>query len=673
MKSEPGSPGRLVRLGILLFLVLWLAEAVTKVLAVLQEYTGADLKSTVTSRLGEGLRVLAPAVLAYLLTLLAIYVIFGALNGHYAALIAARAAGRRSGRSRIAPGLAFLAVNAVFLAGLYSLNSALYPASNLAFVRQSLRWVGDVGALKTAGLVLLAVYLAGFVVLSVRRAGKKAAVASLAFWAVLLVAPLDPAHLLHRALPRAGAARPAAPNVILIGIDSLNPLHTGYAGYPLPLTPNLDAFLKENVVFRDCYTSIARTFPSWYSILTGQYPVTNGVRLNLQKRKNIKSADRCLGHILKDRGYRTVHFTDEVRFSNITSAEGFDVLRHPVMGIKDFVFGSFHDFSLTNVFFNNPLGGLLFPFLKYNRAVFHLYDGRYFINDVVDELDRLKRGKPFFLAVHLCIGHWPYFHASPREFEFRPGADPRMALYDSALSIADRQLGRILAALKAAGLYDDAVVVVLSDHGESAEGHGSDLRNSEQNRTMLAWKPAGGTVHRDVDRLVRTIDIAPTVLDVLGFGTDGRAFDGLSLRPWLGGAGGPEPPDDRSVFMETEFSLLTPGGLGIALQSMIEQGIKFYEFDRTGLITVRDDIAQVLVRRRNRALMTSDWKLVRDVVLRGSSEIVRTALFDLRTDPACKEDVAAERPEIFRGLWDRLSRYYGSELAPPAAGAEGAR
>ncbi|HOW86119.1 MAG TPA: sulfatase [Candidatus Aminicenantes bacterium] len=673
MKSERGTSGRLVRLGVFLFLVLWLAEAVTKVLAVLQEYTGADLKSTVTSRLGEGLRVLAPAVLAYLLTLLAIYVLFGALNGHYAALIAARVSARRPGRSRFAPGLAFLAVNAVFLAGLYSLNSALYPASNLAFVRQSLLWVGDVGALKTAGLALLAVYLAGFVVMSVRTAGKKTAIASLAFWGVLLVAPLDPAYLLHRALPRAEAVRPAAPNVILIGIDSLNPLHTGYAGYPLPLTPNLDAFLKENVVFRDCYTSIARTFPSWYSILTGQYPVTNGVRLNLQKRKNIKSADRCLGHILKDRGYRTVHFTDEVRFSNITSAEGFDVLRHPVMGIKDFVFGSFHDFSLTNVFFNNPLGSLLFPFLKYNRAVFHLYDGRYFINDVVAELDRLKRGKPFFLAVHLCIGHWPYFHASPREFKFQPGADPRMALYDSALSIADRQLGRILAALKASGLYDGSVVVVLSDHGESAEGHGSDLRNSEQNRTLLAWKPAGGTVHRDVDRLVRTIDIAPTILELVGAGTAGRAFDGESLRPWLGDPGVPEPADDRSVFMETEFSLLTPGGLGIALQSMIEQGIKFYEFDRTGLITVRDDIAQVLIRRRNRALMTSDWKLVRDVVLRGSSEIVRTALFDLCADPACKEDVAAERPEIFRSLWDRLSRYYGSELAPPAAEPGGAR
>ncbi|MEN6559300.1 MAG: sulfatase [Acidobacteriota bacterium] len=674
MKSEPGTSGRrLVRLGIFLFLALWLAEAVTKVLAVLNEYTGDDLKSTITARLGEGLRVLAPAVLAYILTLLAIYVLFGVLNGHYASLLASRMARRWPRFSRSAPGVAFLAVNSVFLAGLYGLNAALYPASNLAFVRQSLAWVGGAGILKPLSLGLLAVYLLGFVILSLRCAEKKAAVASLVFWGALLAAPLDPAYLVGRALPRAAAVRHAAPNVIVIGLDSLNPLHTGYAGYPLPLTPNLDAFLRENVVFSNCYTPLARTFPSWYSILTGQYPVTNGVRLNLQNRKHIKSAALCLGHALKEQGYTTVHYTDEVRFSNITPAEGFDVLRHPLMGVKDFVFGSFHDFSLTNVFFNNPLGSLIFPFLRFNRAVFHLYDGRYFINDLVAALERLKSGKPFFLAAHLCIGHWPYYHASPREFRHRAGADARMALYDSAISIADAQLGRILGALKAAGLYDDAIVVVLSDHGESADGHGSDLRDSEQNRTLLAWKPAGGTAHRDVGRLVRTVDIAPTILDLLGFGTAGRAFDGQSLGPWLRGPGAPEPPDDRSVIMETEFSLDTPGGVGIALQSMIEQGAKFYEFDRTGLITVREEYFDVLIRRRNRALLTPAWKLVRDVIVRGPDESVRTTLFDLRADPACEKDVSAGRPEVFRDLWDRLSRYYGAELSTPAAKPDGGR
>jgi arylsulfatase A-like enzyme len=492
---------------------------------------------------------------------------------------------------------------------------------------------------------------------------------------VLIIAPLDPAYLAQQIIPDAETAKNDLPNVIMIGLDSLNPRHTGYAGYPLPLTPNLDAFLKENIVFGQCYTPIARTFPSWYSILTGQYPVTNGVRLNLQKRKYIRSSDRCLGHVLRKNGYTTVHFTDEVRFSNITAAEGFDVLRHPVMGVKDFVFGSFHDFSLTNVFFNNPLGGWIFPFLRYNRAVFHLYDGRYFINDLITSLDRLKGKGPFFLATHLCIGHWPYFHASPRDFKDQPGADPRMKLYDSAISMADAQLGRIIRALKKNGLYDDAIIVVLSDHGESADGHGSDLRDSEQNRTVLAWKPAGKPVHKEFGILVRTIDIAPTVLDLLNIPAEGRGFDGVTLGPWIRGSDVPglDLVDDRTVFMETEFSLFTPGGVGLALQSLIEQGIAFYEYDRTGLVTVRDEYFDTLIRRRNRALLTPDWKLVRDVVIRGGEEKIRFSLFNLRTDPGCKRDVSTDKPNQFKDLWDRMSRYYGSELAPAHSSTAGNR
>ena len=114
--------------------------------------------------------------------------------------------------------------------------------------------------------------------------------------------------------------------------------------------------------------------------------------------------------------------------------------------------------------------------------------------------------------------------------------------------------------------------------------------------------------------------------------------------------------------METEFSLDAPGGAGIALQSLIEQGVRFYEFDRAGLVTVRDEYFDLLIRRRNRAVVTSEWKLVRDVLVRSGAESVRTALFDLRTDPACEKDVSAARPDVVRDLWDRLSRYYGPEL-----------
>lgn len=670
MKAASGlSHRKMMVYSLVLYALVLLAEAASKLMAVLGEYAGDKLPSSLSTKVAEGVHVLLLSVVTYILALVLIYGLFAVLNGHYAQLLRSWIEKRRPRSARWAAVVSFLAVNGVFLTGVYGLNAALYPASSLAFAKGALSQAGEVSAVKTAASIILTAYLLGFIVLNVRYARKPVMAASLAVWAILLVAPLDPAFLLHGILSSRGSTRNQGPNVIMIGLDSLNPLHTGYRGYPLPLTPNLDAFLRENTVFGNCYTPIARTFPSWYSILTGQYPVKNGVRLNLQKRTHIKSAPLCIGHVLREKGYTTVHFTDEVRFSNITAAEGFDILKHPVMGIKDFLFGTFHDFGLTNVFFNNPLGYGLFPFLRFNRAVFHLYDGRYFINDLVTTLHGLRARERFFLAVHLCIGHWPYFHASPRVFPYRPGAEPSLALYDSALSIADEQLGRILRSLKASGLYENSIIIVLSDHGESADGHGSDLRDSQQNRVLLAWKPAGPAVHRDIGRLVRTIDIAPTVFDLLGAGTGGRDFDGVSLRPWIEGTSGPASED--SVFMETEFSLDTPGGVGIALQSMIEQGAKFYEFDRTGLITVRDDYYDVLIRRRNRAILTPDWKLIRNVVIRGGAENVRTALYDVRKDPGCEKDVATAEPGAFQDLWNRLSRYYGPELAPHDAEGAG--
>lgn len=667
-KARPASGRKIILLSIAFYLLVGLAETASKIITVLQEYSGTIVASSLNTKLGEAVRFLAPDIVVYVLTLAGVHILFAVLNGH-TTLLAARWAASRWPKfaGRQAQALAFLAVNGVFMLGVYGLNGALYPASNQAFFRGLLGPGVSAPVLKAVSLALLSVYLAGFVVLNVRYARKPVLAASLAVWGVLLAAPLDPAYLIRRALSPGGKAANTGPNVIFIGLDSLNPLHTGYFGYPLALTPRLDAFLRENIVFENCYTPIARTFPAWYSILTGQYPLTNGVRLNLTKREHIKSADRCLGHVLKDRGYATVHFTDEVRFSNITPAEGFDVLRHPPMGIKDFVFGSFHDYSLTNLFFNNPLGYRIFPFTDINRAVAPVYDGRYFINDLVTAIGRLRAEERFFLVAHLCIAHWPFDHASPVEIEHRPGADAFMQVYDSALTKADAQLGRILDALKAAGLYDDSIIVILSDHGESAEGHGSDLRDSEQNRTLLAWKPAGGTVHRDVSRLVRTIDIAPTALDLLGLETAGRAFDGISLKPWLLGTGAPGSPEDESVIMETEFALNAQGGVGLALQSMIAEGIQFYEFDRSGLVTVRDDHVDLLTRRRNRAILTPDWKLVRDIIVRGGVESVRTALYDVRADPRCEKDVAADQPGVFQDLWDRLSRYYGSEIAPPVA------
>ena len=298
-----GSARKVVLLSLLLYLGLLLAEAVAKALAIAGEYTPFFVTSSVGAKLVEGARMFADDAALYVLKLVLVYALFALLNARYALLLDRRLGRRRPTAGGRFPWPAFLAVNGSFLAAVYALNAALYPASALALARGSLGLGDGAAALRTAAVVLLAVFLLGFLVLNLRSGRKPAAAASLAAWAVLLVAPLDPAFHLRRAFADRTPSANSGPNVVFIGLDSLNPLHTGYAGYPLPLTPNLDAFMRENIVFENCYTPIARTFPSWYAILTGQFPVTNGVRLNLQKRKSIRSSERCLGHVLKERGY----------------------------------------------------------------------------------------------------------------------------------------------------------------------------------------------------------------------------------------------------------------------------------------------------------------------------------------------------------------------------------
>ena len=658
------SEAKLLKLSYFLYAGLLFTELAVKALAVYGMFSGHKVTSSIVSRAGTGLWMLISHLVLYAIKVSAIYSVFAILNAHFVLSLTRWLSQKRPHWGPFKDILAFLSVHLSFLAIVYAINAYYYPTSALAsgmpgFIKEG---TGHT-VIGTVLMGMLAFYAVVFILFLLNLRRKILAWAAISLVALLLLASLDPVHLAKGLFPHRAANRNKGPNVVFIGLDSLNPLHTGYSGYPLPISPNLDAFLEKSLYFKNTYTPIARTFPAWYSILTGQYPKSSGVRLNLQKRKYIRSKDQCLGHALGREGYKTLHFTDEVRFSNIAAEDGFDHLAHPPMGILDFVFGSIHDFSLTNVFFNNPLGYGIFPFLKNNRAVSHLYDGRYLLNSIEDTIATLINEENFFLTVHLCLAHWPYFHASPHTFESVPGADPQMSFYDSAVFKVDQQLGRILGALHRYGLYDNSIIVVLSDHGESVEGHGSDLKESEQNRTLLAWKPTENLPHREIDTLVRTIDIAPTVMDSLGFPLHGMNCDGASLRPLFTTSTQSEEARDESVFMETEFSLDTPGGIGLAVQSMIEQGIDFYEFDKTGLITVRDEYHDILIRRRNRAILTPEWKLIAEVLVRGEKERFHFSLFDIRKDPSCTHDVADEHPDIYSYFSNRMRSYYGPEIA----------
>ncbi len=644
-----------------LYILLLISEFSFNTLYFIRTYSTGKVGSTFFSKASNIISLLKFDVILYILTLICVYLIFSLINYIFFILVYQDLSQRKPELPISAKVYLFISINFYFILSLYFFNSVFYPHSNITrfgslFVNHS-----NYPILKILAFFFLSIYFIGFFYFSFKYAEKKVKILTWSFFGLIALSFFNPCyHLknLYYAFPRKNNV---GPNIIIIGLDSLNPKHTGYFGYEFNTTPNLDRQLEECVVFNNSYTPLARTFPSWFSILTGQYPVSNGARYNLIKRKYINQKSNTLPNILKEKEYFTAYFTDETRFSNILKEDGFQYLRHPIKGVKDFVFGNFHDFTLTNVFFNNPLGYKIFIFTDINRAVYHLYRNRYFTDDVVSFVNSLKTKKKFFFAVHFCAPHWPYISSAPYPYLYEKKSNPLFDQYDGAIRMVDDQLGRLIRTIKKKGLYENSIIIILSDHGETYEGHGTDLRVSDQNRILFSFKLPGKNSHFHVDRLVGTIDIFPTILDLLGLNRDEYQYDGSSLNPLLNGNENDDDIDNH-IFLETGFSIDVPGGIGTSLQEMVDEGIRFYEWDRKGIITVKEESHQELIRRKQRAIQTNKWKLIVTPLIRRNEHRVDISLYDLMNDPECKHDVSEEFPEVYEKLFKKLMDHYKDEI-----------
>lgn len=410
------------------------------------------------------------------------------------------------------------------------------------------------------------------------------------------------------------------PNVIFLGIDSLRPDAVD------PYTaPNIDKFLGSAVRMTDTITPLARTFPSWVSVLTGKHPHTTGAIMNLLPREMIHTG-ATLPEMLREHGYRTSYAIDETRFSNLDETYGFDQRISPAIGGSDFVLTRFADTPLSNLIMNTWIGALLFPHIHANRAAHVTYDPDSFVHRINRELDFTQ---PMFLAAHLTLPHWPYTWAtsSMPSFSEENAGD----IYRETVRRVDRQFGDLLKALERRGILDNAVVVVLSDHGEALGqpddfmpdsfpdkdekrirfqkwGHGTSVFSPHQYRVVLGIRaygnaanliPHAGVVHDPVS----LVDLAPTILDLLGLPSR-MDFDGQSLVPLIRLTGDTTGFAERIRFTESEYN---PQGFSLDqfTASALAAAAKVYRLDsHTDRITVRvDKIDSIMSSRQYAALM----------------------------------------------------------------------
>jgi arylsulfatase A-like enzyme len=335
---------------------------------------------------------------------------------------------------------------------------------------------------------------------------------------------------------------PSTPHpIIIIDIDTLRADHLGCYGYHRDTSPAIDAFAQESVLFERAFSQAPNTPPSQTSILSGLYPSSHGM---------IEDEDRV---------------PEEV----VTLAEA--------LSSHGFVTAGFHDGGYMSATFNIDQG-----FDRYESS-----QGKGLANSGPKIMRWISEHAEdnFLLLIHTYDTHTPY--APPEEYRglfldglappnpgFEPTTDvmeairlsvwtdePRKledndleyarALYDAGIRYVDTWVGGFLQRVRELGLDQRATIVFISDHGEEFQEHGSVLHEKLYSTVtripFMIRLPGGSPAHR-VTEVVETIDLMPTLLDLVG-APHPEKLQGSSLAPLL--AGGPQT--EGMAFGESPF------------------------------------------------------------------------------------------------------------------------
>jgi arylsulfatase A-like enzyme/Tfp pilus assembly protein PilF len=292
-------------------------------------------------------------------------------------------------------------------------------------------------------------------------------------------------------------------NLLVITLDTTRADRLGAYGYATAQTPVLDRLAREGVLFEQASTSAPITLPAHSTLFTGRFPPAHGVRDN--GGFYLDPAQLTLAEMLREREVRTGAFVAAyVLDAKWGLDQGFDTY------VDNFDLSKYRGISLGDI--QRPA------------------------NEVVDEalqwLDGARGGR-FFGWLHLYDPHTPYEPPEPYRTRFRGRP------YDGEIAFTDSQIGRVVEYLERHALLDRTVVVVAGDHGESLgdhgeEAHGFFIYESVVRVPLIVRAPYASMRGRRVADPVRTVDVLPTALDLLGIPAP-PTVEGRSLAPLMTG------------------------------------------------------------------------------------------------------------------------------------------
>jgi arylsulfatase A-like enzyme/Flp pilus assembly protein TadD len=378
------------------------------------------------------------------------------------------------------------------------------------------------------------------------------------------------------------------PDIFLLTIDTLRADHVHCYGYHRIRTPAIDRLAADGVRFSEAFTASPITNTSHISILTGLLPATHGVS---DFGIPLTSANRTWAEILKQNGYQTAAFIGAIILDSRILAPGLD-----------------RGFDFYDNFLARPRNTSRWGRLE-RRGM-----------DVVQRAEAWLTAHPqgnHFVWIHLYDPHDPYEPPPPFAKIYRGH------LYDGEIAYADSAIANFIDYLKKRRWYEKSLVIVVADHGEGLEEHGEKTHGvflyDSTMHVPLIFKMPGLVPASVAEGQVRTIDILPTVLDLLDIRSR-EQLDGESLKPYLDETNPAMTKlAGRTVFAETEY----PVRFGWApLRAVRAEGFKFIEAPRPELYDLSTDPGEI----RNRY---EPWnpmvQRLRDLLLRRSGKIAASA------------------------------------------------
>jgi arylsulfatase A-like enzyme len=341
--------------------------------------------------------------------------------------------------------------------------------------------------------------------------------------------------------------------VILISIDTLRSDRLPAYGYTGVETPHIDSFRKDAVLFEQAYSHCPLTLPAHASMFTGELPSTHGIRDNVGF--TLDPSIRLLPEVLKANGYQTgAAVSGFVLRKNAGLARGFD----------------FYDDDFDTTAPEQVIGRI-----QRNGA-----------ETIAASRDwiRTNQSRPFFYFLHLYDPHTPY--EPPEPFRTRYAADP----YDGEIAYTDQIVGEFLSSLKTEGIYDRAMIIITSDHGEGLGDHGEDehgifLYREAIQIPLLVKFPLSSHAGASVETVVQLIDLFPTIVEQTATRHDVSSLPGRSVASFIG-----KPREKRFAYSETLYPRLHFGWSD--LHSLVDGEKHYIQAPKPELYDLKADAAQ---------------------------------------------------------------------------------